>query len=338
MLNKIKSHLDNGLVIQNKHNDHDLYIYNYAQKVQFDKLWDEVTLSCRGLILDGNGNVVARPFKKFFNMDEHKSHEIPSEPFEVFDKLDGSLGIMYFVNDSPYIATRGSFHSDQAIRANEILHKKYSHLFDKLDRECTYLFEIIYPENRIVVQYDNVEDLILLGVVHTKTGVELSLDHSLGFPVVEKFNGASDFEQIKNLNLENKEGVVVRFKSGFRMKIKFEEYVRLHRILTNVSTINIWDALRNNGELNEIIERVPDEFFNWVRKTESEMRSNFNRIKEAALADFRSDFETRRDMAEYFKSCQHPHLLFAMADGRNYEDMIWKMLRPEFSKPFRDGY
>jgi RNA ligase len=91
----------------------------------------------------------------------------------VYDKLDGSLGILYFYDDKPYIATRGSFTSEQAERANKIFQKKYSHLH--FNKEHTYLFEIIYPENRIVVDYGAKEDLILLAVLDTETGKDLEL-------------------------------------------------------------------------------------------------------------------------------------------------------------------
>ena len=44
-----------------------------------------------------------------------------------------------------------------------------------LDREYTYLFEIIYPSNRIVVDYGSSRRLVLLAAVHTQTGIELAI-------------------------------------------------------------------------------------------------------------------------------------------------------------------
>ncbi|MFB9080967.1 hypothetical protein ACFFWB_26745 [Flavobacterium procerum] len=54
----------------NKHPEQDLYIYNYTQNAQFERVWNEITIACRGLILDKDLNVVARPFPKFFNLGE----------------------------------------------------------------------------------------------------------------------------------------------------------------------------------------------------------------------------------------------------------------------------
>ena len=55
-------------------------------------------------------------FNKFFNMEEHQPEEIPNETFEVFEKLDGSLGILFWYQGQWILATKGSFTSDQAIR------------------------------------------------------------------------------------------------------------------------------------------------------------------------------------------------------------------------------
>ena len=94
---------------------------------------------------------------------------LPNEPFEVYEKLDGSLGILYWLGDEPYIATRGSFESPQAQIATELL-RAYD--LSGLDRRRTYLFEIIYPENRIVVNYDDRRELVLLAIIDTATGRE----------------------------------------------------------------------------------------------------------------------------------------------------------------------
>jgi RNA ligase len=79
----------------NKHPKADLYIYNYTQKAQYERLWNDWTLACRGLIMDRDYNIIARPFKKFFNLGEFENQDIPNESFEVYEKMDGSLGILY---------------------------------------------------------------------------------------------------------------------------------------------------------------------------------------------------------------------------------------------------
>lgn len=321
------------LVSVQKHPEADLFIHNYSPRVQYERLWNEVTLSCRGLILDVDGNFVARPFGKFFNLEEHTPEQIPQLAFDVFDKLDGSLGILYWLNDKPYLATRGSFTSEQAIHGTDILHSKYSHTFDRLDRNKTYLFEIIYPSNRIVVDYGQTDDIFLLTAIDNETGLDESLP-DIGFPTVKQYDGINELQQLKALEENNKEGFVVRFNNGFRVKMKFAEYVRLHRIVTGVSNIAIWEYLADGKPFDELLERVPDEFFAWVKHTQHTLTGQYAEIEKLCKSVFK-DFGGRKETALYFQQQKYPSVLFSMLDGKPYEKVIWKIIRPKFSKPFK---
>ncbi len=331
----LKTLVSERLINVQKHPDADLFIYNYSQTVQYSRLWNEVTLQTRGLILDANYNIVARPFPKFFNLTEHEPSEIPNLPFEVYEKLDGSLGILYWLNDAPQIATRGSFISEQAVHATQILHRKYAHLFDKLAKNCTYLFEIIYPVNRIVVDYGDTDDLVLLGVVNNLTGDDEPMQ-DIGFQIVKRYDGINDLDQLKALNLDNKEGFVVRFQNGFRVKMKFEEYVRLHRIMTGVSNIAIWEYLSEGKSFEELLEQVPDEFYEWVQQTVNELQTQFDAVLAEAKSVYK-ELPTRKETALYFNEQKYPGVLFNLYSGKSPDAGIWKLIRPEFSKPFKNN-
>lgn len=212
--------IEEKFVSVQKHPEADLYIYNYTQKAQYSQEWNEITLQCRGLIMDSEYNIIQRPFKKFFNIDEHDPKDIPHYNFEVYTKMDGSLGILYWIGETPYIATRGSFESDQAIHATNILHSKYKNIFNKIDRSRTYLFEIIYPENRIVVNYGWMDDLVLLAILDTQSGTDIPLE-DIGFSLVTKYDGIRDIQQLREIQEENAEGFVIKFLNGFRVKLYF---------------------------------------------------------------------------------------------------------------------
>jgi RNA ligase len=316
-----------------QHPEADLFIYNYSQKTQFEGLWNDTTLACRGLILNKNNEIVARPFKKFFNFEEYQSAEIPKEEFDVYEKMDGSLGILYWVDNKPFIATRGSFASEQALWATTFLHQNFSSVFHLLNRNYTYLFEIIYPSNRIVVDYGQTEDLVLLGVIETAMGQDVALPLDLGFTVVKKYDGLTDYQQLKNFAADNFEGFVLKFKSGLRLKVKLEEYVRLHRILTNFSTLDIWECLAMGRSFDAFLEHVPDEFYEWVKATKAEIEGNFKQIEDECKAVFKA-IEDRKEAAEYFKQQKYPMILFKMLDNRPYQQIIWKLVRPIFKKAF----
>ena len=126
----LEKYYNDGLLLKQTHPTHDLIIWNYKPLVQYDRLWDEITLQCRGLVTNSEGKVIARPFKKFFNYEEYLENApemIPTnESFEVYEKMDGSLGILFFYNGDWILATRGSFISEQATKGMEILNKNYS--------------------------------------------------------------------------------------------------------------------------------------------------------------------------------------------------------------------
>ena len=323
-----------GWIKSQKHPEFDLYIYNYTPNAQYERMWDEVTLAARGLIVDANFNIIARPFPKFFNWEELQPEQIPIMDFEVYEKMDGSLGILYWYEGKPFIATRGSFSSDQAGKANELLFGKYKDVLEKLNPDCTYLFEIIYPENRIVLDYGEREELVLLAIIETKTGKEYPLKN-IGFPVVTQYKGIRDLQKIRELNDDNKEGFVIRFANNFRMKIKFQEYIRLHRILTQVSSVTIWEYLKEGLSFEELLDKVPDEFYTWVRRTCSGLIKQYKEIEQQSRKEFKI-LENRKETALYFLTTKYPQVLFAMLDQRDYSSIIWKMVRPEFEKPFTE--
>ena len=72
LVDKLEKYVADGLVEVNKHPTEDLYIYNYSRKTQYESLWDDVTIQCRGLVLDGTGEIIAKSFDKFFNIEEEK--------------------------------------------------------------------------------------------------------------------------------------------------------------------------------------------------------------------------------------------------------------------------
>jgi RNA ligase len=348
-LDILNQYIEKGLVVKQDHPTLPISIYNYSRTCQYERLWDEITMDCRGLVLDYDGNVVAKPFRKFFNFEELTTEQIPNEPFEVFEKMDGSLGILFNYKGEWVLSTKGSFTSEQSIKGMEIL-KKYK--YDRLLTGYTYLFEIIYPENRIVCQYD-FEDLILLGVIDNRDGYEIrihdnhihlegirlvNLYNNLGFKIVKKYDGIRDYSELKSKILQNQEGFVIKFRDGFRMKIKGDEYIRLHRILTNFSTTDIWELLRTKGDMDEFLDRVPDEFDMWVKTTILKLMAEYVTIEDTAkisFEHFKSKSETKKDFALMVVHDLHSPILFSMWNGKPYEHIIWKMIKPKWSKPFK---
>lgn len=330
-MNELNDLIENGYINKNKHPDQDIYILNYTSKTQYEYFWNDTTKKCRGLIVDANNQPVSRCFEKFFNYKEVEKEVNfliqKKENFTIFEKYDGSLGISYFINGRPHIATRGSFTSQQAIRANKILESKYSNL--SLDPSLTYLFEIIYPENRIVLNYGKMEDLVLLAVIDTKTNKELDLEqNSFGFNFCKKYSCSLD--HILGKEIDNFEGYVVKFDSGFRFKVKLSEYVRLHKLIFGLSSRDVWESLKDGKSLD--LDRVPDEIFSWIKDTKEEILFNYNSLEKRCRETFESIFDkNRKNFAESALKHDFYSVLFRMYDNKNYQDIVWEKVKPNFS-------
>ncbi len=337
---------DAGLITMRKHPGLDLEICNYTPKTQYDNLWDAYTLMSRGLVLDSDHNIISKPFQKFFNLNERPETTISNLPAEVpsiTEKLDGVLGILYPENKKVAIASRGAFDSEFAIWATDWIRKKKFELED-FKQAYTYCFEIIYPGSKIVVDYKGRSELVLLAVLsnenkpelsHIKEAEELNLSYANEF----QFDDVTQAEKyLAEMQGINQEGFVCRYSNGLRLKLKSEDYRRLHKILTGFSAKDVWDALRQGKNLDDLLNIVPDEFYQWVKRTESELQQSKNKIIEDATAIYHeaNKLYSRKEQALYIlksTQCKNKGLsgvVFSMLDGRTdkAEEAAWKIIEP----------
>ena len=359
MIDILERYHQDGLLHKQSHPHHDLLIWNYAPKVQYEKLWDDITLRCRGLITDAKGNVIVQPFKKFFNYEEDVN-PIPmnSDYVYVQEKMDGSLGILFNYKGEWIMSTRGSFTSEQSKKGLEILKNKY--LLRSFEPSVAYLVEIIYPENRIVVEYIKEKITFLSATLNRHFKWEPNENDELHWTTAcsffhhsgikkedivktkQLFSFGNDlYKELKEKNEKNKEGFVLRFfPSNHRVKIKFEEYVRLHKIITGISNRVIWEYLKDKKSFDEILDKVPDEFYSWVKETAKDLTIRYENIEKEYKWIYEhimliNNSEDRKVFAEFAKRYSHPSILFKMKDNKNYENIIWKILYPIYGRPFR---
>ncbi|MFD8008799.1 RNA ligase [Streptomyces sp. NPDC058955] len=250
--------IEAGHVTRKSHPELPLSIYTYTRSCQYEGVWTGVTTRCRGLVADDRtGRVVALPLPKFFNVSEHASGRpyapaLPDEPFEVYEKVDGSLGLVFHYEGRWRVASKGSFISAQATWAQRRLDAADT---ARLVPGVTYLTEIVYPQNRIVVDYGDRRDLVLLaafGADGTEIGLAKAARAWEGVGSVVTVHPSMPLEALVKLTETNTlpdgaaatgtdaEGFVLRFASGVRAKAKLTEYVRLHKVLTGVTERDIW--------------------------------------------------------------------------------------------------
>ncbi|HTJ37336.1 MAG TPA: RNA ligase [Dactylosporangium sp.] len=325
-----------GYIRTQRHPSLPLLIHNYTEKTQYESVWNAATLACRGLVVSTDGRVLARPFAKFFNHGQPGAPELDLDgPVSVTDKADGSLGVLFPTPDGWAVATRGSFDSEQARHATKVWLSRYAGSFTPPPGQ-TVLFEIIYPANRIVLDYGGLDDLVLLGVVDIATGRSHGPDAVAGWPgpVVESFGYATLADALAAPPRDNREGLVVHFTgTDLRVKIKYSEYVRLHRIVTGLNQRVVWEAMVNDA-LGELLEPLPDEFHAWA----SNVAAGLTAQVDALVGEVEREYAktvlalpegwTRKDFA--LAVARHPRrgCLFLRLDGKDYTPLLWQQVRP----------
>lgn len=339
-----------------------LFIYVYTHSTQIKKLWNATTRQARGLILDGDGNVVARPFDKFFNifeMPETEPPNFPKRPYCIWEKVDGSLGIIFWnpIRESWDISTKGSLHSPQADYARaELLPRYVANLGKWMNPKFTVLTEIIYPDNRIVVDYGGVEELRLLAVRNKNTGdyehpkrVMDVVSSQLGMKAANGYGYESyeegDAEALTNLRMEeNMEGWVIEWDNGFRVKVKNPWYLRIHRALDSKTTKRIIELLEG-GEWRHFWESLPKELQKDFDDLYSEIRTAMWDIERRAqdawsacsdakmVTTGRNGRIGRRDFALWVQTNVeaelHP-IMYSILDGRDWKHHVFSILKSKF--------
>ena len=302
-----------------------------------DPRWDEVTLSCRGVIINTETKeIVSKAWNKFFNYDPQINKlDITQNDSYILEKLDGSLGISYREpgTNRVRIATKNSFYSEMAIVANKWIDKKIETLgYDPFIDGFTYLFEIIYPENySTLIPYGDRKECVLLGIIYNFTGGELSVDHvddwakEHGFSRPKRYR-FKDFisivEHCKSLPW-NDEGYVVTLLTGdgsFKYKIKGDKFVELHRLVFGLGPRRIWKSVRDGIDVPLMLEAVPSEIKAAKLEIYNKVISDRDEIVANARIKFQEIFEegiSRKDFALKTQALpkQYKGLMFTLLDG-----------------------
>ena len=339
---KVRENIEAGYLTERLHRDLPLAILNYTDSAQYDNNWNEVTVSCRGLIYNYETNeIVARPFPKFFNWDHGQQKFPPSGPCLRMEKLDGSLGILYPALGQSAIATRGSFHSEQAEWATQWYNSNCPEDFEpSLDK--TYLFEIIYPENRVVVDYGGYRGLVLLDVIDNETGFsDVDEFENCAWPdKVQRTVMFSGFDSGHAAEIrDGEEGFVYLWPTrNFRTKMKSAQYIELHKIITGLNEKVVWSEMMKGKSAKQICDNIPDELHAWVEKVYEDLDAQATAIVDETFDVFhliRGSLPSEFDRAQFAaKATQHKSLssyLFAALDGRNVYMLALKNCKPKIT-------
>ena len=294
------------LLTKKKHPTKDLWMFKYTPEVMMKGLWDDITLMCRGLVCDGEGNVVIWPMRKFFNHTEvqkfkqHSNKELQkmAQVYEqakenyanvaAYIKWDGFLAMATKYEGEPLIVCSNSFSGEHQEIAEELIQKHP--LFPEIHENTTFIFEIISFRKPIVVDYGKEERAEFLGLVNNKIGTffrNTMAVRGLSISFLE--------EEMKFGKYQNKEGYVADIFSPdgqtTTVKFKYDKYVEVHKVVFGISETRILDLLEQDIDPIEALKIAPDELYDWIKETTNQYRSEVK--KELELLDFiSSDFST----------------------------------------------
>jgi T4 RnlA family RNA ligase len=270
--------------------------FKYDQVESKDFKFNKLVSECRGIVLEKDSwEVVARPFDRFFNLGEcpNTTKNFNWKDFNVTEKVDGSLIIVYHYNEMWHANTSGSFGLGECPNTNgetwRDLFWRASGIDDRmLYPHYTYIFELCSLYNKVVITHKKPK-VYLLGMRVTENGDECNLNvvqewgETLRVDWVPDFNIHTE-EQLHKFMKEKEqgplwEGVVARDSNGIRFKAKDPRYVAWHRLKNNGNLImakNVVPIVLEN-EMSEVLLQFP-EYEEQITKVKTELDREYSNL------------------------------------------------------------
>lgn len=220
-INELEELIRLGYIYKVKHPTFPLWLYNITRKCKLYRNWNYTTLSCRGLILDESGKIVARPFKKFFEKkDIHQEIlDILPENKVITEKLDGALGILYTYKNNHYICCKNNFNHYSGVKATDIFYNDFYPLEFPEIKDHTFLFEIISSKIPFTINYSIKDSIIPIGIIDNAT-------------IRNNFSILDHFGKLE-ITTENvlSEGFVEFYADGTMIKNKSKDFMEEYKLL-----------------------------------------------------------------------------------------------------------
>ena len=313
--------------------DGNLVLFKYSQ-IDSD-FFNPIVQECRGIILEKDSwQVVAYAFRKFGNFGEAYVDEIDWESAVVETKEDGSLIKVYFYDGEWRVGTNGTIFAENA-ELNAGPYKNFRELFDaaaekcgfdfsRLNRYYTYDLELCSEFNIIICPQSEMR-LIHIGTRNNRTFQEVEADIGIPHPQRYALSSLEDCIAMAKTFDFTKEGFVVKDKNYNRIKVKSEDYVRVHRLANNgsITLERAIDLIRTN-ELEEFLVYFPQytDFINDVRHRFNKFYFDICFNVNMALIE-KMNCKTRKDFAAVVKTFKYPMVWFKVYDTKSFDIDTW---------------
>ena len=319
-----------------------LVCFKYGIEADFS---DPIVCEARGIIIDvADQIVVCRPFDKFFNVQEQYAAVIDWNTARVLEKIDGSLIKLYWYNGKWIFATSSTCDASEAsvagykgVTYRDIIVKadNYNRIpFEDLNKNHTYLFELVSPMTQVVIRYDKTT-LYYLATIDNMTGEEKDDGRFDGFKrpksyplktIDECIKAATELNRDSEDNIKD-EGFVVVDDQYRRIKIKSPAYIALHRAVTNkVFTVKRMAELYQQGaDLVKLAKDFPNDahiikYYDWQFE---EVLHNVREMAGYARALYEEYDHDRRAVASEIKDSPYAWAGFAAIEkGKSAEELM----------------
>lgn len=318
-------------------------LWCYVPDLTVRNEWNEINSLARGLVLDTMAERIFWVMPKFFNFGQNGIglDTLPKEWFYVENKWDGSMVVAWYdpYNKTWRCSTKGSFNSEQAQWAEAYL-KKHGPSGD-LDPGMTYIFEAIYPENRIVIDYKGKSSMVPLTCFDCD-GVEDDIIPGMFDPEYFWPNKYLPYYNIQELldmakkESYNVEGWIIKFASGLRVKIKTADYLRVHRLIAGITEKRVYEILIAGIDPVTAAAGLPDEFhqefMRLVTNFLGRAQDVYNHVIDwLSIATEGGDFASRKELAlavqEQLPDKLHQSVAFNIYDDMKKEHVMRNILR-----------
>jgi RNA ligase len=316
-----------------------------------DPVGSAIRRECRGIIFNQDGELISRPYAKFFNVGEKPETQLNEvnlyESHIVLEKLDGSMIRPIPTVEGFNLATKAGV-TDISHQAEEFISDKPHYakfIHSMFDGKLTPIFEWVSRKNRIVVDYEN-DNLILTAIRNTEMGNYLPYFNMLdlaehwNIPVVQAVDGLA----VQNIELfvkqirewEDSEGVVLRFDTGHMVKIKADQYVLRHKTKDAINQEKNVISILLNDDVDDLIPLLTPEDATRIQEFQHAFWLAFEDVAGEIYDLYRQidKGQSQKDFALFAVSSVLPHyqpFMFKLRKGFPIKDLLIEQIRKSLS-------